>query len=404
MEAEAHIRAMLEPGGELLWWGRPQLGIIINRRELRRSFWGAVALAISLLPFFLPESEDPEPPPDTLAFDVSVAVFAIIWFGLFFGGLYLLAPRYVVDANRRRHTLYALTGQRALVLNTDSQPYTIKRILRLTTINELRIETYRGSKGTLLCRSWPVPPPGSWMPFKEFNGPLFRYIDSSDHVYSLMIEHGTPRPTTKRHNPEPGDERQIRAWLLSGENLLWTGRPCPDPDEEFTGRDVLSFLLVIAYVFVAGAIVGEAFETREPRREGIGAVSDLTLTILIIGAVAFFLFGFYGGFLHHVVDAYRVNTTLYGLTNQRTIIQTWKSVRFVPLESITSFDVACDKHGWGTISCRSDVVEGLDFAHLSVDVVRKSPFDGPLFRDIPDSGNVHTLLSDARQARIAGVR
>jgi hypothetical protein len=232
----------------------------------------------------------------------------------------------------------------------------------------------------------------------EFNGPLFRYIDSPEQVYSLMGEYGSTLAKTARPNPEPRDEQRIRGWLLNGERLLWAGAPCPD--DEPTWRDFLSFLLIIPYVFVAGAIVGEAFETREPRREGVGAVSDMTLALIIAGAAAFFLFGLYGGFFHHLVDSYKWNTTFYGLTDQRTIVETWRSVRFVPLGAIISLNVKVDERGKGTISCLSDAIEGLDFSLISFDAMRESPFDGPLFHEILDTEHVHTLLSDARQARI----
>jgi hypothetical protein len=79
------------------------------------------------------------------------------------------------------------------------------------------------------------------------------------------------------------------------------------------------------------------------------------------------------------------------------------SVRFVPLESITS--IGFEREGLrGTIRCRSDVVEGLNFSPITIDFVRERPFKGPLFRDIPDPEHVSLLIADAQAALTKGDR
>jgi hypothetical protein len=200
---------------------------------------------------------------------------------------------------------------------------------------------------------------------------------------------------------ESSDERRIRGWLLSGEELLWTGRPRLKSENGLTWRDALSLLLFGMYIVIGFGIVNEARETREPRYEGVGAVSDLTLAMLIAGAAAFILFGFYGGILHHFVDDIRLKRTFYGLTNQRAIVETPKSVRFVPLESITSIKIERDDRRGDTINCGSDVADRLVFRFVDAVFRRDRPFEGPLFRNIPDPEHVRALM-DGAKAALAG--
>jgi hypothetical protein len=369
---ESRIREMLAPGEELLWWGRP----LANVRQ-------AVVLTIVFLCM------------------TGIAIVAVRsgWSGViilplgFMGVVGLVGT--ISDEIDRRKTCYGLTNRRAIIVKTgNTKPV---RSVWLDSLDVLRIGSVRNSKGTILGRT------ASWdWPHRDedrnpVTGPLFRYIDSPERVYSLIID-GCPKLAV----PPPSEvslkrDQKIPAWLLKGEKLLWTGRPNPKSDEFLTWSDMLNILLIVPYLFVAGTIVGEALETRDPRREGVGAVSDLTLALIIAGAAAFVSFGVYGGLLHHFADSYRRNTTFYGLTDQRTIVETARSVRFVPLESITSIDVACDEHRRGTISCRSDVIEGLDFWRLSP-FLRERTFNGPLFRDILDAEHVRALMADAKAA------
>jgi hypothetical protein len=194
---------------------------------------------------------------------------------------------------------------------------------------------------------------------------------------------------------DPSAETRIRELLEPGEGLLWSGTPCPE--DGCTWRYELGWLLFFVYYAVGFVIVYEAWETREPRYEGVGAVSNAALAILIAGVSAFLLFGFYGGILHHLVGDIRLSTTFYGLTDQRAIVETSKCARFVPLESITFIEIERDDRGGGTITCHSDVMERLDFWR-SNRFVREQPFKGPLFCNIPDPDHVHTLIAGARTA------
>jgi hypothetical protein len=349
--------------------------------------------------------------------DVRHAVFTIVLF-ICMTGISVIALRYglgivfifvimgtvgivgvISDEINRRKTRYALSNRRAFIVKAG-YPELI-RILPLDTFKILAISPGRNGKGTVLGRSTA----GGWERLDKSGNPVtrpvFSQIDSVEHVYSLMVESRPELASTTPANVEPAEERGIRAWLLTGETLLWTGRPRLKSENDLTWRDALSLLLLGVYIVIGFGIVNEARETREPRYEGVGAVSDLTLAMLIASVTGFLLFGFYGGILHHFVDDIRLKRTFYGLTNQRAIVETPKSVRFVPLESITSIKIERDDRRGDTINCRSDVADRLVFRFVDAVFRRDRPFEGPLFRNIPEPEHVRALM-DGAKAALAG--
>jgi hypothetical protein len=204
-----------------------------------------------------------------------------------------------------------------------------------------------------------------------------------------------PGPEVEQVDMTSADAETVRKWLLSGEELLWVDRPWPEV--EFTRRDVLLLLLLPVYVLIAWIVLDEAVESRSIQREGIGAVSDATLGLIFAGCGLFVAFGFYAAILRPMLDTWRRQTTIYGLTDERAIVLRPGAVRFLPLKLIHDVQIESRTPVRGTVRCRCELVDLLKF-RINGQFTREKSFDGRLFRDIPDPGHVRTLMIDARAA------
>jgi len=127
-----------------------------------------------------------------LFWEVSVVRSGAPWFFAAFGvpfvviGAYLSVGRFFVDSYLRKHTHYALTDRRALILTTWPMPRV--RSVNLAALAEVQLIGERNGAGTLIfgSRAWD----GKGSP----KSPRFEWIDDVRSVYRLATE----GPTTPR--------------------------------------------------------------------------------------------------------------------------------------------------------------------------------------------------------------
>ena len=122
-------------GETIIWSGRPRQGLVLTARDLFlvpfSLMWGGFAL------FW-----------ETLVVTKSGPVFFQLW-GVPFVliGLYLIAGRFVVDAWARRHTGYAVTNRRILIVRTA--PFGKFTSLSLDRLPEVQLNERADGSGTL---------------------------------------------------------------------------------------------------------------------------------------------------------------------------------------------------------------------------------------------------------------
>jgi hypothetical protein len=111
-------------------------------------------------------------------------------------------------------------------------------------------------------------------------------------------------------------------------------------------------------------------------------------------------YGLYRTYLRYLVDLHTWRSTVYGLTDQRAIVQTDRWIQSVPVQRLGNIDTQGSRKG--SLICHTCGARWLVFEELSVRCERTSPFDGYLFKDILDPEEVATLITNARTGGRAG--
>ena len=99
----------LNSGERLLWSGAPRSGIVFRRSDLTLVPFSILWLAVFTRVYRQAARSGP--------FD------GALWSILFAAGLYLLIGRFLFDALRRHRTVYAVTSDRVLMINTILSRY-----------------------------------------------------------------------------------------------------------------------------------------------------------------------------------------------------------------------------------------------------------------------------------------
>jgi hypothetical protein len=127
------LTAALEPNERLIWWDRPQRGLVLRSAD-------AFLIPFSLVWVSIPSvgvlssfrSNAPSP----------ISLMPLLFVAI---GLYLLVGRFFYDAWRRARTVYGLTNSRALIV----QPSKCKS-LDLEGINEINLKLQRNGRGSII--------------------------------------------------------------------------------------------------------------------------------------------------------------------------------------------------------------------------------------------------------------
>jgi hypothetical protein len=176
MEDVSALRLHLSPGERLLWMGQPMGGLRFTASDLLlvpfSLLWGGFALFWELTVL---RSNAP------LLFRLWGIPFVAV-------GLYLIAGRFFHDAWRRSRTLYAVTDQRAIIL--DAGIHRRLRSLALRSLPEISITDERAGRGTITFGS-PTLPFGwlgrsGWPGTGQMAAPAFESIENARSVHELI--------------------------------------------------------------------------------------------------------------------------------------------------------------------------------------------------------------------------
>ncbi len=176
-EAQDKVRSALDTTERLLWSGRPQQGIMMRGSDAIPALFGLV-WTVAAFPFLA--TEDILHRID-LTYVLMPGVFLVI-------GLYLLIGRFIVDALRRRNTIYGVTNQRVII-----QSGVIGRRLKslnLRTLSDITLSEKPGGDGTILLgpqinhSSWSVGYLFSTGPIS----PALEGVEEARQVFNILRE------------------------------------------------------------------------------------------------------------------------------------------------------------------------------------------------------------------------
>ena len=164
----------LDPGERLLWEGRPSTWPFLFR-----------PIDILLVPFSVVWCGG------TVVFVVAaladgsvlIVLFSLLFLAL---GTYLVVGRFLVDAHLRRHTAYAVTSKRALIVRSGMS----RRLRDMPITASTPISANPGRRGSVTFGPVPLGLLGHLVGWNLWSGQdanfTFRAIDDADQVYKLV--------------------------------------------------------------------------------------------------------------------------------------------------------------------------------------------------------------------------
>jgi hypothetical protein len=182
---------------------------------------------------------------------------------------------------------------------------------------------------------------------------------------------------------------KINTELLSGENILWQGKP--DQKMVFTKSDIL--LIPFSLLWGGFALFWEANVL------GIGIIpnkapGDVFLPFALFG-IPFVLMGLYFIFGRFVYKNYMKSMTDYFVTNQRILISSKNTIRTIELKSINSTTKRINSNGQGSITF-GELGSYQLYANTGMDFFMKG--QAPIaFYDIDRVEDVYRMIQDLKQ-------
>ncbi|MEM9365967.1 MAG: PH domain-containing protein [Planctomycetota bacterium] len=177
-DAESQIKRELSSGEQLLWYGRPQLGIQLRASDAllipASLLWGGFAI------FW-----------EATAVMRGAPVFFVLW-GIPFVlvGLHLIVGRFFVDAKQRSRTYYGVTDERVIIVSGLFRRSV--KSLRIDTLTDVALEEKADGSGTITLG--PTSPWNHWFGGSNWPGthPLtvssFEMIDNAREVDGIIRE------------------------------------------------------------------------------------------------------------------------------------------------------------------------------------------------------------------------
>jgi hypothetical protein len=384
--AETRIRELLEPGERLLWSGKPKRSMLHGDSQLGGWIVGAWGISAALFGVIVTRLKDdaPERQITDIAERILTAYLAVGLFTVFIATAVRTLFRWFQDPPAA--VVYGLTDRSAIVLGELGKKM---RLVDLDTLDSVRTEVREWGTGTIFCQSRAL---SWWHRSSDGNsveGPLFSNLERPQFVHAkLMRALGKP-VADERFRLEHHWERRLRTLLDPGEELHWLGQP--QRPKSIDRPSLAPSLLALPFFILPAYLVREAVASRDPRRESIGAVSDLQLKAIIAVATMAIMFGLYLLVLRFFVDAWRRKRTSFALTGRRAIVRERGLVRSVPIDMVSSVSISDESEERGMIHCRSEAMERRMLGMTRWTITR--PHDGPLFVDIASPQAVHTLLT-----------
>jgi hypothetical protein len=176
MGNDSVLRLHLSPGERVLWMGQPIGGLRFTASDVFlvpfSLLWGAFAVFWELR---VMRSDAP------LGFRLWSIPFVLV-------GLYLIVGRFFYDAWRRSRTLYALTNQRAIII--DGEVHQRLGSLALGSLPEISIKDERAGRGTMTFGSTTFPfwwfGRLGWTGTGHQAAPAFESVENARLVHELI--------------------------------------------------------------------------------------------------------------------------------------------------------------------------------------------------------------------------
>lgn len=166
----------LENGERLAWTGQPQQGIVFTGMDVIALPFGIIWLLLSLVFIGMAAIGDE---------DGTAWIFVCVGIPFVYIGLQMAVIRFFMDKNRRAKTFYAVTDQRAIVVEQYDPP----RVFVYTgqDLFDMRINR-RKQYSDVLFGSWKIPQRKRsnifYWPYGIVSG--FRMIADAETVYELL--------------------------------------------------------------------------------------------------------------------------------------------------------------------------------------------------------------------------
>ena len=199
------------------------------------------------------------------------------------------------------------------------------------------------------------------------------------------------------------DERYLNRILDAGEELLWWERPPAGWTRP--GNDKLVALMAVPLLLVPMSLLVSALQTKDPTREGVGALSDSALNIIGAVGALFVASGIYLLANHFSRDSSKKKDTLYAITSRRAIRITFinrfqTTVSSAPLAWISAIQVTRNENHRGTIRMQATVTDWTSGRPDKVGNEWKY-HHGPFFVQITSPERVRDLLVRAKIGNLA---
>jgi len=179
------VDAVLEPNEKLLWQGLPQQGFVFRKEDLFLIPLGLLWCTFVVIWVFLAVTVPLEAQQEQTE---ATWIFLIVGLPFFIGGYYMLIGRHQLDIWRRKKLQYAITDERAIILQTGRSSST--RSFVLSGFSNIEITERKSGRGSILfgTRSSPNWFFNPWF----FLGPTasndfeFEGIEDVKTVYNVM--------------------------------------------------------------------------------------------------------------------------------------------------------------------------------------------------------------------------
>jgi hypothetical protein len=373
------VRILLEPGEIVLWSGsaHPRLSL-----DSPAKFWasliGFVVAALFLAITFSLTDEAPGFPLVTFGENTLAATIILLIGSLLVVQLLRWIDLELADSPvRLDRSTFVLSDRRAFVMEEELDARI--RQVRIDSLSSIQTRVFDNGLGTIACTSRD---PDSW--FWSYSGHpalghLFWNISDPAFVHDLIV--GLPCASCQPRFCSIACAWEERARSLLGirEPFRWSARP-RQKLPNFRADLGLS-LYALPFLILPIVFVQRALESRDPRREGIGAASDEELAAVIAIGVLSAMAGLYLLAFRFIARAWWRRHTGYGLNGNLAIVSSPGIVRSVTVQSMTAVSLSRNAGRWGTIACTSEAME----CRIGVGNHRwtwRRPLDGPLFHDI----------------------
>lgn len=164
----------LGPDERLIWSGVPNAGIVFRSSDLTQ-----IPISLAILYIFAIKFRSAS---------LNGAFERMIWGALFAAVLYVVIGRFLYDALRRRRSVYAITSDRVLTINTVWSRFV--KSFALSSITDIKLDEGRAGVGNIWLGRRSLPP--GWqdprlMPSRTSRN-AFEMIPDAKHVYDLLLE------------------------------------------------------------------------------------------------------------------------------------------------------------------------------------------------------------------------